>query len=68
MLKVPATRPDEDVAIDLLTTQGIFVHPGHFYDFPAEGVIVVSVLVPETQFARGISDLLAFCGSAPPLV
>jgi len=68
VLRVPATRSDEDLATELLTTHGVSVHPGHFYDFSSEGVIVVSLLVPEMQFGRGISEVLAFCGSAPALV
>jgi len=68
VLRVPATRSDEDLAINLLAARGVSLHPGHFYDFSSEGVIVVSLLVPEMQFGRGISELLAFCGSAPSLV
>jgi len=68
VLRVPATRSDEDLATELLTTHGVSVHPGHFYDFSSEGVIVVSLLVPEMQFDRGISEVLAFCGSATTLV
>ena len=57
-LRVLATRSDEDLAIELLTTQGVSVHPGHFYDFSSEGFLVVSLLVPEQQFCEGISQLL----------
>src|SRR6266404_5383597 len=68
VLRVPPTRSDEDLAIDLLSAHGVSVHPGHFYDFSSERVIVVSLLVPEMHFGRGISEILAFCGSAPTLV
>src|SRR6266446_1762521 len=44
VLRVPATRSDEDLAIELLATQGLYVHPGHFYDFPLEGYLVVSLI------------------------
>ena len=59
VLRVPATRSDEDLAIELLTTHGIYVHPGHFYDFPADGYLVVSLLPPERDFAEGMRHLLA---------
>ncbi len=59
VLRVPATRSDEDLAIGLLTTQGVSVHPGHFYEFPAEGFLVVSLITPEQDFAEGTSRLLA---------
>ncbi len=37
VLRAPATRSDEDLAIELLTAKGVLVHPGHFYDFPSDG-------------------------------
>jgi alanine-synthesizing transaminase len=60
VLRVPATRSDEDLAIDLLTTRGVSIHPGHFYEFPADGYLVASLLTPERTFAEGISRLLSF--------
>jgi alanine-synthesizing transaminase len=59
VIRVPATRCDEDLAIELLTTRGVYVHPGHFYDFPADGYLVVSLITPEPQFAKGIELLLS---------
>jgi aspartate/methionine/tyrosine aminotransferase len=58
VLRVPATRSDEDLAVELLTTHGVYVHPGHFFDFPADGYLVVSLLTPEQDFAEGIRVLL----------
>src|SRR6266403_4930080 len=60
VLRVPATRSDEDLAIELLAVHGVSVHPGHFYGFPAAGNLVGSLLVPEMQFRRGISEALMF--------
>jgi alanine-synthesizing transaminase len=59
VLRVPATRSDEDLAIELLTTKGVYVHPGHFYDFPADGYLVVSLVTPEPVFAKGMELLLS---------
>src|SRR5712692_9592927 len=59
VLRVPATRSDEDLAIELLTTQGVYVHPGHFYDFGEDGYLIVSLITPEQEFAEGIRRLLA---------
>jgi alanine-synthesizing transaminase len=59
VLRVPATRPDEDLAIELLEKHSVYVHPGHFYDFPAEGYMVVSLITPEQDFAEGIERLLS---------
>jgi len=58
VLRVPATRSDEDLAIELLTSLGVSVHPGHFYEFP-EGYLVLSLITPEQTFAEGTSRLLS---------
>jgi len=58
VLRVPAVRSDEDLAIALLEERGVVVHPGHFYDFPAEGHIVVSLIPPTAIFQQGIGLLL----------
>jgi alanine-synthesizing transaminase len=59
VLRVPATRSDEDLAIDLLATKGVYVHPGHFYDFPSDGYLVVSLIAPEKEFRKGMNLLLS---------
>ncbi len=58
VLRVPATRTDEDWAIELLTSEHVFVHPGHFYDFESEGFLVVSLLPAPGAFREGIERLL----------
>lgn len=62
VIRVPRTRPDEDVAIDLLEREGVSVHPGHFYDFPADGYLVVSLITLMDEFADGIGRLLRSVG------
>jgi alanine-synthesizing transaminase len=53
VLRVPSTRPEEDLAIALLETAGVVVHPGFFFDFAHEAFLVVSLL-PETDvFTEG---------------
>jgi len=59
VLRVPATRSGEDLAIDLLSTHGVSVHPGHFYDFPSDGYVVLSLLTPNEIFGEGTKRLLA---------
>lgn len=54
VIRVPATRTDEDLALELLAAKGVYVHPGHFYDFPAEGYLVVSLITPLPTFAEGL--------------
>jgi aspartate/methionine/tyrosine aminotransferase len=59
VLRVPATRPDEEVAIELLEKQDVYVHPGHFYDFPADGYLVVSLITSQHDFSEGLGRLLS---------
>ncbi|MFZ3333125.1 MAG: pyridoxal phosphate-dependent aminotransferase [Candidatus Acidiferrales bacterium] len=58
VLRVPASRPDEELAIDLLERRGVYVHPGHFYDFPADGYLVLSLITREEQFRAGVTAVL----------
>ena len=59
ILRVPVTGNDEELALELLNTRGVYVHPGHFYDFAADGYLVVSLITPELRFAAGIEALVA---------
>jgi alanine-synthesizing transaminase len=59
VLRVPALRPEEDLALDLLERDGIIVHPGYFFDFPFEAFLVVSLLPPPDEFAEGVRRLVA---------
>jgi aspartate/methionine/tyrosine aminotransferase len=58
VLRVPATRSEEDLAIDLLERDGVAVHPGYFFDFPHEAFVVISLLPEPDTFARGVERLL----------
>jgi alanine-synthesizing transaminase len=60
VLRVPVTQSDEDLAIALLSQHSVLVHPGHFYDFPADGYLVLSLITPSTQFKPGIGRILDF--------
>ena len=59
VLRVPATRPDEDFAIALLRSKGVYIHPGHLYDFSADGYLIVSLITPEQDFSEGVRSLLS---------
>ncbi|HXP69857.1 MAG TPA: pyridoxal phosphate-dependent aminotransferase [Candidatus Dormibacteraeota bacterium] len=59
VLRVPTTRTDEEVALDLLEKEGVYVHPGHFYDFPADGYLIVSLIGSEQEFGEGIRRLVS---------
>src|SRR5713101_6104771 len=58
VLRVPVTQSDEDLAINVLRKLSVLVHPGHFYDFPADGFLVVSLITPREIFREGIERML----------
>ena len=53
VLRVPVTRTDEELAIELLREKSVLVHPGHFYDFPKDGYLILSLITPFREFAEG---------------
>jgi alanine-synthesizing transaminase len=58
VLRVPALQSDEDLAIALLNSSGVYVHPGHFYDFARPGHMVISLIVPPEDFAEAARRVL----------
>src|SRR5437016_4411528 len=60
VLRVPVTRSDEDLAVELLRNSLVAVHPGHFYDFSGEGYLVLSLITPHEQFREGVRRVLEF--------
>jgi alanine-synthesizing transaminase len=58
VLRVPATASEEALALDLLSRDGVVVHPGFFFDFPHEAFLVVSLLPPPDAFVRGVHLIL----------
>jgi len=59
VLKVPESVSDEEWAVGLLAEDGVLVHPGHFYDFPDDGYLVISLLTDEPAFREGTGRILA---------
>jgi aspartate/methionine/tyrosine aminotransferase len=47
----------------LLETRDVYVHPGHFFDFPTDGYLVLSLITKEDQFAEGARRILAVASS-----
>jgi alanine-synthesizing transaminase len=63
VLRVPAIESDEDLAIRLLRDASVSVHPGHFYDFPNEGHLVLSLITEPAEFREGVGRLLQVAGA-----
>jgi hypothetical protein len=60
VLRVPSTRGEEPLVLDLLRAEHILVHPGYFFDFPREAYLVVSLLPREDVFSDAVARLLRF--------
>jgi alanine-synthesizing transaminase len=60
VLRVPATGPDEALAVALLERCSVLVHPGHFFNFSRDGFLVLSLIPPEKQFQEGVRRLTNF--------
>jgi alanine-synthesizing transaminase len=60
VLRVPVTRSDEELAIELVREKRVVVHPGHFYDFPSDGYLVLSLITPLDDFMEGIRRALDY--------
>ncbi len=59
VLRVPATRLDEELALELLEKHDVYLHPGHYYDFAGDGYLVVSLITPEQDFHEGMGRILS---------
>jgi hypothetical protein len=60
VIRVPATRTEEDLVLALLDHARVLAHPGYFFDFPQEAYLVVSLLPPPGVFAEGAARMLQF--------
>jgi hypothetical protein len=60
VVRVPATRGEDALVVELVERQQILVHPGFFFDFPHESFVVVSLLPAEDAFAEGFERLLRY--------
>jgi alanine-synthesizing transaminase len=58
ILRVPVTKSDEDLAVEVLQNKSVLVHPGHFYDFPSDGYLVLSLITPAADFSEGLGRIL----------
>jgi hypothetical protein len=58
VLRVPSTRSEEDLVVDLLERDGVLVHPGFFFDFPHEAFLVLSLLPEPDRFLEGARRVL----------
>jgi len=58
-LRVPETRSDEEWAVGLVEEDGVYVHPGYFFDMTRGAHLVVSLLTPEEDLREGMDRIVA---------
>jgi len=58
VLRFPQRRTDEQWALDLLEA-GVILHPGHFYDYEVDSIMVTSLIIEPREFARGLERIEA---------
>lgn len=58
VLAVPRTLDEEEWAVRLLHEERVMVHPGYYYDFPGEGYLVISLLLPTDLFVEAIDRMM----------
>ncbi|GAC1434964.1 MAG: pyridoxal phosphate-dependent aminotransferase [Terriglobales bacterium] len=58
ILRIPALRSDEQAAIRILREHSVIVHPGHFFDFPRDGYLVLSLITQPEEFREGVRRML----------
>jgi aspartate/methionine/tyrosine aminotransferase len=57
VIRVPSHPGEEERVLRLIADHGLLVHPGFFFDFPGEAFLVMSLLGPEEDLARGAAIL-----------
>ena len=58
VLRIPDTCSEEEWSLKFLTEDHVFVHPGYFFDFKEEPIIVLSLLPPSESFQEGVRRIL----------
>jgi aspartate/methionine/tyrosine aminotransferase len=59
VLRIPALQPDECTVLELLNL-GVWVQPGYFFGMEDSGWLVVSLLGPVEEFAKGLREIVNY--------
>lgn len=58
VLRIPSTRSEEEIVLQLLEDDNVLVHPGYFFDFAHEAFLVVSLLPEPPRFLDGVRRVM----------
>jgi aspartate/methionine/tyrosine aminotransferase len=62
VLRVPRLVTDEELVLGALRQASVVVHPGYFFDFETDGLLVLSLLPEPRRFLEGARRLAAYVG------
>lgn len=57
IVRLPATRPEEEWVLELLDRYNVLVQPGYFYDFASEPHVIVSLLAEPHTLEQGLERI-----------
>jgi hypothetical protein len=57
-LRLPSLSSSDEWALSILERASVYVHPGSFFGFPQEAILVLSLLCPPATFREGLAQLL----------
>ncbi len=57
-LRLPNTLSEEGWVLALLEQEGVYAHPGHYFDFDREAYVVLSLLTPPATFSQGVARIV----------
>jgi len=57
VIEVPRLASEEEMALGLLREEGVFLHPGYFFDFDREAYLTVSLLLRPRDFREAADRL-----------
>lgn len=60
VMRVPATRSEEALVLDLLAHERVLVHPGYFFDFAHEAFVVISLLPEPPVFVDALARAMRY--------
>lgn len=59
VIKVNRDISEEDVCLELLQKDQVYVHPGYFFDFDQEPIFVISLLSKDEIFKQAVDRMIA---------
>lgn len=60
VLRIPRVVPEEELVLALVEREGVVAHPGYFFDFEQDGLLVLSLLPPPETFREGAGRAIGY--------